>query len=209
MLGLVGAAHSSQTNTFCWSLLHSLKAGILPELRRQTSNDLLKAVFRETGRLYTGLLIIRRVMAPQMLLGKYIPAGTYVACSPLMTSLDPNVFPEPEKFRPQRWLTESGHYDDVKIVKMQTKGESSQFGKGQHKCLGQKLAKLLIVNTWWPMILGDKTNPGYDMEIISGIKEGVGMDNVGVRAAWATHNTGTPFQLGEAVKVKFSRRKVD
>jgi hypothetical protein len=34
------------------------------------------------------------------------------------------------------------------------------------------------------MILGDESNEGYDVEIVSGIKDGVGLDNVGGKAAW-------------------------
>ena len=89
---------------------------------------------------------------------------------------------------------------------MEHRGESNQFVKGSHKCVGQKLAKSLLIDTWWPMILGDWKNPGYNIEIVSGIKEGIGFDNVGVEAAWIEHNTGTPFQKGEPVMVKFSKR---
>lgn len=205
ILGLLSAAHASQTNTFSWSLLHVVKTGLLRELRKQTSKDLLKAVFRETGRLYSGLIVIRRVVNSQHILGKYIPAGTYVACSPLITSHDPKHFPDPERFRPQRWLTAFDTFDEPKIIKMQRLGLSNQFGKGPHKCLGQKLAKVLILDAWWPMLLGDGDNPGYEVEIVSGTREGIGFDNVGVEAAWVEHNSGTPFQKGENVCVRFSK----
>jgi hypothetical protein len=38
---------------------------------------------------------------------------------------------------------------------------------------------MMVVDTWWDTILGNQAQPGYDMEIISGLKDGVGIDNVG------------------------------
>jgi cytochrome P450 len=78
----------------------------------------------------------RKVLKSQYIMDAYVPAGTYVSCSPLTSSHDPNIYPEPDKFHPQRWLTSSGKFDEAKIIKMQVKGESVQFGKGPHKCPG-------------------------------------------------------------------------
>jgi len=86
-----------------------------------------------------------------------------------------------------------------------TDWESSQFGRGPRACAGQKLCKRTAVDTFWDVILGSKNSPGYDMEIVSGIVEGVGVDNVGVQPAWIEHNLGTPFQKGEQVRVRFKR----
>jgi hypothetical protein len=46
----------------------------------------------------------------------------------------------------------------------------------------------------WEVFLGTDSEPGFDVEVLSGIREGVGVDNVGVEAAWATENLGTPFE---------------
>lgn len=128
-----------------------------------------------------------------------------IACSPLTTARDPNLFPEPERFHPQRWLLPSGALDTAKLKDVLRKGESAQFGKGPHACIGQKLGKTMAVETLWDVILGNEINPGYDVQIVSGITQGVGIDNVGVQPAWTEHNLGTPFQRGEPVRVKFRK----
>ena len=59
---------------------------------------------------------------------------------------------------------------------------------------------------YWSIILGDDTHPGYDVEIVSGLKEGAGLDNVGVEPAWAEENLGTPFEKGGPLMVRFIKR---
>lgn len=71
--------------------------------------------------------------------------------------------------------------------------------------MGQRLAKKLILDTLWPIILGDNKSPGYDVEFVSGINEGTGVDGVGAEAGWV-RNTGTSGQDGAPVMVKFHRR---
>src|SRR5437016_1521498 len=104
-------------------------------LREHNTRDLREAIFRETGRLYGNMIIPRLVITPQTILGKHIPAGTLIACSPLATSRDPNLFPDPEKFRPERWLLPSGALDEAKVKGVQRTGESTQFGRGPHACV--------------------------------------------------------------------------
>jgi cytochrome P450 len=135
----------------------------------------LQATFRETGRLYTNLIILRRVTVPQVILGKHIPAGTFVACSPVVTSRDTTLFSDADKFRPERWLTAS-KLDETKIKNVQRSGTSVQFGKGQHACLGEKIGKAIVMDILWEVFLGTD-GEGFDVEILSGIHEGVGVDN--------------------------------
>jgi hypothetical protein len=40
--------------------------------------------------------------------------------------------------------------------------------------------------------------------MLFGIREGIGVDNVGVDAAWIEHNPGIPFQKGVALNVTFT-----
>lgn len=212
ILTLLIGAHINQEMTFNWSLVHALRSPLLENLRQHKSNALLsnallEASFREVGRLYTNLILMRRLTAPQTLLGKQIPKGTYVICSPLATARDPILFPDPDKFRPERWLTDSGELDTTKLRDVDRFGASTQFGRGQHACLGEKLAKLLVF-LYWSFVLGDENEPGLDVEIISGIKDGVGIDNVGVEAAWAQENVGTPSEKAsdEPLMIRFKKR---
>jgi hypothetical protein len=125
--------------------------------------------------------------------------------SPVVTSRDPSLFPEPEKFRPERWLTPSGELDISQLKNVHRTASSVQFGKGQHACAGEPLGRLMVLDLWWDIILGNEKHPGYDVEIVSGIREGVGLDNVGVEAAWIEENLGTPLEKG-AVMVRFKER---
>ena len=206
ILGLLHGGHTNQTATFVWSLLHAVRSPLMAALRQQTSSDLLEATFRETGRLYTNLINLRRITTSQIILGKFIPEGTFVACSPVVTSRDSSLFSEADKFRPERWLTPSHQLDEVQLKNAQRTASSIQFGKGQHACLAEKLGKMMVLDAWWAAILGNESHQGYDVEIISGVREGVGIDNVGVEAAWAQENLGTPFEKGDPVMVKFRKR---
>jgi cytochrome P450 len=203
---MMNGGHTNQTTTFAWSLLHAARSPLLSALRERKTSDLLYATFRETGRLYTNLITLRRVIIPQEIMGKHIPAGTFVACSPVVTARDPALFPQPDKFKPERWLTQSEELDDAHIKNVQRTGASVQFGKGQHACVGEKLGKTIVIDILWGAFLGTATEPGFDIEILSGIEEGVGIDNVGIEAAWAEENLGTPFEKGGPVVVRFSKR---
>ncbi|KAJ5677809.1 Cytochrome P450 [Penicillium maclennaniae] len=62
-----------------------------------------------------------------------IPAGTPVSQSNYFVHMDPTLFPEPEKFDPERWIraAENGEYLSRFIV---------AFTKGSRLCLGMNLA---------------------------------------------------------------------
>src|SRR6266496_5460068 len=138
MLTLLNDRHTNQTTTFVWSLLHALRTSLLSTLRQQKSKDLLEATIRETGRLYTNYLLLRKITVTQNIMGHRVPKGTVVACSPLVTARDPNLFPDPDKFQPERWLIGS-ELDENHIKRVHRSGASNQFGKGQHACKGEKL----------------------------------------------------------------------
>jgi sterol 14alpha-demethylase len=209
ILLLLNGGHTNQTTTFVWSLLHSLRSpNLLKSIREQKTDHLLNVTFRETGRLYTNLIILRRVTIPQVIMGKHIPQGTFVACSPVATARDPSLFPNPDKFDPTRWLTPTNELDEVHIKNVQRIGSSVQFGKGQHACLGEKIGKTIVMDVLWGAFLGNEKESGFDIEILGGLKEGVGIDNVGIEAAFAEENLGTPFERGGPVMVKFKKLAV-
>ena len=202
------AGHTNQAATTAWTILHALRSPLLERLRNTKSRDLLDATFRESGRIYTNLLLLRRITVPQQILGKLIPKGTFVACSPVVTARDPEVYPDPEKFLPDRWLAETGELDEVCIKSLHRAGASSQFGKGQHACIGEKLARFLVIDLMWGTILGDDKDLGFNIDVVSGLQEGVGIDNVGIEAAWADENLGTPSGKGGPVFIRISQRGV-
>jgi cytochrome P450 len=150
-----------------------------------------------------------------------------VACSPVATARDNNLFPEADKFIPQRWLsvpdlphtgthenvsTEPNHaseFNEEAAKKAHRTGSSVHFGKGQHACLGEKLGRMMVMEILWDAILGTSALDaagGFDVEIVGGLREGVGVDGVGVVANWAEENLGTPFERGAPVMVRFRKR---
>jgi cytochrome P450 len=68
---------------------------------------LLDRVVKETMRVVptAPVLFMRRVATDTTLGGKPLPKGANVIVSPLAAHHDPDVFPEPRKFDPDRWLS--------------------------------------------------------------------------------------------------------
>ncbi|OAX38481.1 cytochrome P450 [Rhizopogon vinicolor AM-OR11-026] len=65
-----------------------------------------------------------------------IPAGAIVTGNHWAIANDPDVFPEPQKFNPQRWINESGQLrDDLRFF---------PYGFGRRVCLGQHVANRSI-----------------------------------------------------------------
>ncbi|KAI2641175.1 elymoclavine monooxygenase [Xylaria nigripes] len=63
----------------------------------------------------------------------HIPAGTAVSVSLLCLQRNPDLFPEPEQFRPERWLTEGGGPVERWHV---------AFSRGPRQCIGVNIAHL-------------------------------------------------------------------
>ncbi|KAH7016178.1 cytochrome P450, partial [Microdochium trichocladiopsis] len=63
-----------------------------------------------------------------------IPRGTPIGMSSIINHMDPGLFPEPEAFRPERWLLEDGspYYKLQKYL--------LAFSRGSRACIGEKLA---------------------------------------------------------------------
>ncbi|KAG1735508.1 cytochrome P450 [Suillus lakei] len=97
-----------------------------------------------------------------------IPAGTTVFGHHWSISRDPDVFPEPNIFKPQRWIDDQGVLrDDLKFF---------VFGFGRRICPGQHLANrsvfissLLVL--WAFYLILDPTKPLDDMGFMSGVLE--------------------------------------
>ncbi|KAG2039919.1 cytochrome P450 [Suillus americanus] len=97
-----------------------------------------------------------------------IPAGTTVFGHHWSISRDPDVFPEPHAFKPQRWINDQGALrDDLKFF---------VFGFGRRVCPGQHLAnRSVFINSllilWAFHLVLDPTKPLNDMGFMSGVLE--------------------------------------
>jgi benzoate 4-monooxygenase len=69
--------------------------------------------------------------------GKYIPQGTIVFTSSYALHHDPNLWMEPDAFRPERWLIASEHVNEMKKA-------YAPFSTGPRSCAGQRIAWMLL-----------------------------------------------------------------
>jgi unspecific monooxygenase len=95
----------------------------------------IRAIVKETLRLYSvasGSTSLQAIK-PTTIEGIPVPAGTTIFWSMLAAGRDPETYPNPEEFRPERWLeAEKGSVSPPMI----------DFGSGAHRCLGEPLAML-------------------------------------------------------------------
>ena len=150
-LSLFVAGHETTANalTWCWYLLsqHPTIAARLQaegdavlQGRTPTVEDLPNLpytlqVFKETLRLYPPVYAFtRRAMIPVQLGDYMIPAGTSVVISPYTLQRRASLFPEPERFDPDRFaLPQEQQIPRYAYL---------PFGAGPHVCLGQYVALL-------------------------------------------------------------------
>jgi cytochrome P450 len=121
------------------SLVHRLQGEVdnieidtLPSLEKL---HLLTATIKEGLRMSHGVLGRLPRIAPSggwTFDGVHVPAGTLICSSAPAVHNDPNIFPNPYRFVPERWLKEDGTYN----------GAMEQFlvafSKGQRSCIGIK-----------------------------------------------------------------------
>ncbi|KAG0700478.1 cytochrome P450 [Suillus ampliporus] len=105
----------------------------------------------------------------EVIWGNYcIPAGTTVYGSAWAISRDPEVYPEPHAFKPQRWIDGQGCLrDDIKFF---------VYGYGRRVCPGQYVANRSIFITsllilWAFRLTLDSTKPFDDMGFMNGEME--------------------------------------
>ncbi|KXN91119.1 Trichodiene oxygenase [Leucoagaricus sp. SymC.cos] len=94
----------------------------------------LTAVIKEALRMGNGVVApLPRVIGPDdaHILGMDIPAGTVVSMSAPILHTNPDIFPDPKSFNPERWMGEENQSLDKSLV---------AFSKGPRSCLGINLA---------------------------------------------------------------------
>lgn len=92
-----------------------------------------KAVVREALRLYPPAWALRRVMdEPTEINGVLLPAGARVMVSAFVTHRHPELWDDPERFDPTRWLSD---VDRPRFAYF-------PFGAGAHQCIGNLFALL-------------------------------------------------------------------
>ncbi len=144
LLTIVFAGHETTAVMLAWAFyllyknpetLLKLRAeidplGAQPEPEAIAKLPYLEAVINETLRLYPPVHVIhRRTLKPMTLLGYELPAGTVVAAGAHATHRLESIYPEPNKFLPERF-----------IGKSYTPFEFLPWGGGARRCLGASFA---------------------------------------------------------------------
>ncbi|MET8976590.1 cytochrome P450 [Streptomyces sp. NPDC004539] len=94
--------------------------------------ELTRRVVMETLRLYPpGWLFTRITTRAAELAGHRLPAGSIVLYSPHIVHHRADLFPEPERFDPDRWGDDAGR---------PSRGVFTPFGSGARKCIGEVFA---------------------------------------------------------------------
>ncbi|MFD0151006.1 cytochrome P450 [Streptomyces sp. NPDC055721] len=130
LVTLLVAGYESSARTLTWAFVLLDRH---PEVMERAAGDAraVEAVLSETLRLYpTGWLLPRHAVADETLDGRRIAAGTDLLVCPYLTHRDPEVWPDPEAFVPERFPVRTPL----------PPGAYLPFGIGPRACLGTRFA---------------------------------------------------------------------
>jgi cytochrome P450 len=135
LLTLLVAGHETTATSLAWAVERlSRHPDKLERLRAEALEDgeeYLTATIQETLRLRPVIsVVLRRLTEPVQIGGYELPAGVSVAPSVYLAHRNPEVYPEPQAFRPERFLERPpGTYTWI------------PFGGGVRRCLGASFAQ--------------------------------------------------------------------
>jgi cytochrome P450 len=135
LLTLLVAGHETTATALAWAverlIRHPDKLARLREEVEAGEEAYLTATIQETLRLRPVIVIVIRRLTEAIELGGYeLPAGVNVVPSIHLVHRDPTIYPEPDRFRPERFLeTPPGTYTWI------------PFGGGVRRCLGAAFAQ--------------------------------------------------------------------
>ncbi|EGW02098.1 cytochrome P450 1A1 [Cricetulus griseus] len=154
---LFGAGFDTVTTAISWSLMYLVTN---PEVQRKIQEELdtvigrnrrprlcdrsqlpyLEAFILETFRhsSFLPFTIPHSTTRDTNLCGFYIPKGRCVFVSQWQINHDQELWGDPNKFRPERFLTSSGTLDKVLSEKV------TLFGLGKRKCIGETIGRLEV-----------------------------------------------------------------
>ena len=135
LMTLLVAGHETTSTALAWTfdlLVHNPEAmqRLRAEIAAGESDEYLDAVIKESMRIRPVVPgVSRKLSRPWTLDGYEMPAGTRVSPNIWLTHHNPDIYPEPERFRPERFIeTAADTYSWI------------PFGGGIRRCLGASFA---------------------------------------------------------------------
>lgn len=134
LMTLLVAGHETTATSLSWAIerliRHPDKLARLQSELDEGKEEYLEAVIRETLRLRPVLpVVVRDLQEDVDIAGHTLPAGTRLACSITLMHSNPEIYPDPYAFKPERFLDQApGTYTWI------------PFGGGIRRCLGASFA---------------------------------------------------------------------
>jgi cytochrome P450 family 135 len=135
LITVLGAGHETTATGLAWAMERILRAPRVLEKLRQTiadgEDDYLDATVKETLRARPVIVdVARKLTAPAKIGGYELPKGSFVMAAIAALHYREDLFPEPEQFRPERFLDEKA--DNYAWI---------PFGGGVRRCIGAAFAE--------------------------------------------------------------------
>jgi cytochrome P450 len=133
LLTMIMAGFETTTSALAWSFERLLRTpAALDRLLRDLDGSYLDAVVKESLRARPVVPVVARKIREPVQLGDYVaPEGSVLMVSVYLLHRDPAVYPDPDEFRPERFLDE-GSDGSIWVP----------FGGGTRRCLGARFAEL-------------------------------------------------------------------
>ncbi|KAF2242368.1 cytochrome P450 [Trematosphaeria pertusa] len=172
---LVSMVHHPEWQTKCQDEVDRVCEGRMPTLADMPNLPTLRACIKETMRwkpnVPTGECVAHECEADDWYRGYFIPKGTRILPLDYAFLRNPTKYPDPETFRPERWLEPGWPTYQEPLTKYPTVKGMTSFGFGQRQCLGQSITQDELVvacgGLMWAFNLRPKVNPvtGQDIEV--------------------------------------------
>jgi cytochrome P450 len=153
VLALLLFGHDTGAATLAWAFAHLHQHPEALE-RARADGSYLEACLQESMRLCPVVVHVTRVARRGLRIGGHaIPAGTRIFPSAYLAQRNPEVFPEPDRFRPERFLAGRAY-----------EGSYFPFGFSPRTCIGRHFVlRQMTLMTSTILRLADLTlAPGYE-----------------------------------------------
>jgi len=142
LITLLTAGHETSASALAWAFERLVRTpNALERLHAEIDEggeQYLDAVVKETLRVRPVVVDVARVVKRDVTVGDWeIPAGTVVVPAIALVQTRPDLFPDPQAFRPERFLLENGKPADSAYSWI-------PFGGGVRRCLGAAFAHFEI-----------------------------------------------------------------